>query len=34
MIRSPLRAGIALACALSLSACGGGDGDLYISGTA
>ena len=34
MIRSPLRAGIALACALSLSACGGGDGDVYISGTA
>jgi len=34
MIRSPLRAGIALACALSLSACGGGSGDLYISGTA
>ena len=34
MIRSPLRAGIALACALSLSACGGGDGDLYIGGQA
>ena len=34
MIRSPLRAGLALACALSLSACGGGKGDLYISGTA
>jgi hypothetical protein len=34
MIRSPLRAGIALACALSLSACGGGDGDLYVSGSA
>jgi hypothetical protein len=33
MIRSPLRAGIALACALSLSACGGGDGDVYVSGT-
>ncbi|MFC5459429.1 hypothetical protein [Massilia niabensis] len=33
MIRSPLRAGLALACALSLSACGGGDGDLYIGGT-
>lgn len=33
MIRSPLRAGIALACALSLSACGGGDGDVFISGT-
>jgi hypothetical protein len=34
MIRSPLRAGIALACALSLSACGGGDGDIYIGGAA
>lgn len=34
MIRSPLRAGLALACALSLSACGGGDGDIYISGSA
>jgi hypothetical protein len=34
MIRSPLRAGIALACALSLSACGGSDGDLYLTGTA
>ncbi|MDB5747868.1 MAG: hypothetical protein JWP72_2716 [Massilia sp.] len=34
MIRSPLRAGIALACALSLSACGGGDGDIYIGGQA
>lgn len=34
MIRSPLRAGLALACALSLSACGGGKGDLYIGGTA
>ena len=34
MIRSPLRAGIALACALSLSACGGGDGDLFIAGQA
>jgi hypothetical protein len=33
MIRSHLRAGIALACALGLSACGGGDGDVYISGT-
>ena len=32
MIRSPLRAGIALACALSLSACGGSDGDLYVGG--
>ena len=27
MIRSPLRAGLALACALSLSACGGSDND-------
>ena len=34
MIRSPLRAGLALACALSLSACGGGDGDVYIGGQA
>lgn len=34
MIRSPLRAGIALACALSLSACGGSDGELYLTGTA
>ena len=34
MIRSPLRAGLALACALSLSACGGGDGDVYVGGTA
>ncbi|KQQ87200.1 hypothetical protein [Massilia sp. Leaf139] len=34
MIRSPLRAGIALACALSLSACGGGDGDVYVGGQA
>jgi hypothetical protein len=33
MIRSPLRAGIALACALGLSACGGSDGDVYIAGT-
>ncbi|THC40952.1 hypothetical protein [Massilia sp. Mn16-1_5] len=33
MIRSPLRAGIALACALSLSACGGGDGDVYVGGS-
>jgi len=33
MIRSHLRAGIALACALGLSACGGGDGDLYIGGS-
>ena len=34
MIRSPLRAGLALACALSLSACGGGDGDVYVGGSA
>lgn len=34
MIRSPLRAGIALACALGLSACGGSDGDIYVAGTA
>ena len=34
MMRSPLRAGLALACALSLSACGGGDGDVYVGGTA
>lgn len=33
MIRSPLRAGLALACALSLSACGGGDGDIYVAGS-
>lgn len=33
MIRSPLRAGLALACALSLSACGGGDGDIYVGGS-
>jgi len=33
MIRSPLRAGLALACALSLSACGGGDGEFYLGGT-
>lgn len=33
MIRSPLRAGLALACALSLSACGGGSGNLYVGGT-
>ena len=32
MIRSPLRAGLALACALSLSACGGGSGNLYVGG--
>jgi hypothetical protein len=33
MIRSPLRAGIALACALSLSACGGSSGNVYVGGT-
>ena len=33
MMRSPLRAGLALACVLSLSACGGGDGDVYIGGS-
>jgi hypothetical protein len=33
MIRSPLRAGLALACALSLSACGGSSGDVYVGGT-
>ena len=33
MIRSPLRAGVALACALSLSACGGGDGEFYLGGS-
>jgi len=32
MIRSPLRAGLALACALSLSACGGGDGEYSLGG--
>jgi hypothetical protein len=32
MIRSPLRAGLALACALSLSACGGGGGEIYVGG--
>jgi len=32
MIRSPLRAGLALACALSLTSCGGGDGEFYLSG--
>lgn len=26
------RAGVTLACALSLAACGGGDGDLYLTG--
>lgn len=34
MKSSILRAGVvALACALGLSACGGGDGDLYLTGT-
>jgi hypothetical protein len=34
MKSSILRAGVvALACALGLSACGGGSGDLYLSGT-
>ncbi len=33
MKSSTLRAGAALACALALSACGGGDGDLYVGGT-
>jgi hypothetical protein len=33
MKSSTLRAGLALACALSLSACGGGSGDLYLGGT-
>lgn len=33
MKSSTLRAGIALACALGLSACGGGGGDLYLGGT-
>ena len=32
MMRSPLRAGLALACVLSLSACGGGDGEFYLGG--
>lgn len=32
MMRSPLRASLALACALSLSACGGGDGEFYLGG--
>ncbi|WP_036170588.1 hypothetical protein [Massilia sp. 9096] len=32
MKRSTLRAGLALACALGLSACGGGSGDLYLTG--
>lgn len=33
MKSSYLRAGAALACALALSACGGGDGDLFIGGS-
>jgi hypothetical protein len=33
MKSSTLRAGIALACALGLSACGGGSGDLYLGGS-
>ena len=34
MKSSILRAGVvALACALGLSACGGGSGDLYLTGT-
>jgi len=33
MKSSILRAGVALACALGLAACGGGDGDLYLEGT-
>jgi len=33
MKSSILRAGVALACALGLAACGGGDGDLYLSGS-
>jgi hypothetical protein len=32
MKSSTLRAGLALACALGLSACGGGSGDLYLTG--
>jgi len=32
MKSSILRAGVALACALGLAACGGGDGDLYLQG--
>ncbi|MDN4054121.1 hypothetical protein QPK32_13630 [Massilia sp. YIM B02763] len=32
MKSSILRAGVTLACALGLAACGGGDGDLYLSG--
>lgn len=33
MKSSILRAGVALACALGLAACGSGDGDLYLTGT-
>lgn len=33
MKSSYLRAGAALACAIALSGCGGGDGDLYLGGT-
>lgn len=33
MKSSILRAGVALACALGLAACGGGDGDLYLTGS-
>lgn len=33
MKSSTLRAGVALACALSLSACGGGDGNLPLTGS-
>jgi len=33
MKSSILRAGVALACALGLAACGGGDGDLLLQGT-
>jgi hypothetical protein len=33
MKSSILRAGVALACALGLAACGGGDGDQYLTGT-
>jgi hypothetical protein len=33
MKSSILRAGVALACALGLAACGGGDGDQYLAGS-
>jgi len=33
MKSSTLRAGLALACAIGLSACGGGSGDLYLQGS-